>query len=444
MNLVRKNTPGVYAGVKLDPKPIADYENKRYKETAPTGEYYFPTGAHNLEDRILTDVTDSDYLYLIPRVYSDSQYLGNLATYSYKMGLKAGNMKEVNSTEAASFEVLVESWIRMLLNLGPQQWILDYMDNPPRSDTITAIGDGQTGNTNVAVFEEDARNTLLGELESLSECMPNCVLTIWNDVFNHVYKLKSEWIKGAANLPGMYLFPMMPYEALTTLQTLKETIYSNSGLGRNHMQKFGIKFQKFSRDMLHPKLHVITGDWDPYVLGFLSEWILPYEGDGAPAGDIDIAPPYYAGIDGLENHRFFFKTGAKGGPNSVPLYKYLAFISPYSIDYNKYGGLIKSLYSTTDEDCFMKAGKYEASEFLASGLGSVSALLVASMFRCAWNNQNGSDNFRLSLTGDYQDADVDISVWLGDITQDLKFWKGLDEAKLHGQNERLMADILFK
>jgi hypothetical protein len=439
----RKNIPGALAGIQ-NPKNIEKYENDRYK--AARGKY-LPSGAFNLQDEYIADESSIYYLSIIPRtiVNANVAYLGNLWTAAYPLGMKTGNMKEVNATEAAAAEAIFEDWTNIVFNLGLQQMILDLMDNPPRSDNALDLSDGVAGNVVIPVNEEDARNTLIGELEGLSECMPNATVKLW-DAFKFYFKIRKEWIRGATNLPGAYLLPMAPNLSLTSLQTLKENIYSNSGLARNHMQKFGIPFKKFSRDMLHGRMNDISnGNWDVEAIGFFAEWSLPFTGDGAPAGETTIVPHNL--LTGTPtSHKFYFPTGSK--PDDIPLYKFWPLIQSYDNPDNIYGGLIGSAAgstSSTAEDCLVHAAKTEATNWEALGFTTAAWIgrNLLPNFRCMCYGGCGEDNLTVSITGDYMDADVNINEWIAGNMRGYKYWSGFTVAQWEGVIKRVMSDLIY-
>jgi hypothetical protein len=247
------------------------------------------------------------------------------------------------------------------------------MTNPPRSDTVSDLDDGVKANVNIAIFEEDARNTLISELESLASCLPKFVLDLWK-MFAHYFKMKNSWYRGALALPGQYLIPFVPKSALTTIQAAKETIYTNSGLARLHMDKFGIQHVKFSREMLHFEEHDLSkGVWDAYTLGYFAEAMIPFTGDGAPLGEGVLYPAYPLHADGSENHKLYFFDGGK--PDDIPLYSVLWAMYDQNGTYNPYGGCFTRLTSSTAEDCLIKASRTESDNFEALGFTTADSSL---------------------------------------------------------------------
>ena len=435
--MARKQISGPISKMPNDPAPIKTYNRARYKEDKGR---YFPTAKHSVYDTFIESVIDNDYMLIIPRVFDTAQYIGNLFTLSYSLGLKTGNHKEINDTEEAAAEALVENWIALFFNLGPQQTILDLMDNPPRSDTISAIGDGATSNTNIALFAEDARNTLISELEGMP--VPKFVIELWKGLGFYL-KTREPWFVGATSIPGQYLVPIMPYSALTTMQTAKEAVYSNQGLSRNHFDKFGIQHSPFSASMLDSKeIDVSKGTWDGDALGFFAEWFIPYR-EVSPA-DVTLMPATKLNADGSEAHELFFPTG--GNPNDIPLYSFLPLIYPYIADYNIYGGLLKSLFSTTVRDMVMRASKSESSEFLACNDAPTESWggALLPQFRCLTDGSHTDANLALSITGDYKAADSDyVNVWPAGEARGYKKWKGYSETNWKSMIINHAVDMIY-
>jgi hypothetical protein len=437
--MTRKTIPGAFTKDAVNPKYNKDYNTKRYKESKNK---YFPTGAYSLTDDLMSAVNDNDYIILIPIRFGDSQYIGNLATTAYKLGMTTGNLKDENSTESAAFETLCEEWIDVLFNLGPQQIILDLMDNPIRADTVLDLNDGDA-DVVVPLFAEDARNTLISELEGM--LIPKFSLEIWK-AFNFYFKTRESWVKGGIGHPGSYLIPITPYSALTTVQASKEAIYSNQGYSKNHMDKFGIKYTKFSRDMLAGEEHDISnGVLDNTAIGFFGEWFLPITDDGDPGtGTTLLQARYPLHLDGSESHRLYFPTGSK--PDDIPLYSVLPLMHTYNATYNPYGGLLAGSWSSTVNDMVLRAAKGQSTLFTACNVVSTEvwggALLP--LFGCI-NGGHTVANFTMSYTGDYlsQDFDGTIGHWPEGNKRGYKVWSGYSETNWKAMIQKKAIEMMF-
>jgi hypothetical protein len=319
--------------------------------------------------------------------------------------MKTGNLKDIDDTEAASFETVCEEWMDVLLNLGPQQNILDLMDNPKRDDNAIDLADGDA-DTVVPLFTEDSRNTLIGELEGMP--IPKICVELYNHL-KFYFKTRAPWTKGGISHPGQYLIPIMPATALTTVQANKEAIYSNGGLARLHMDKFGIPHQPFKAEMLEGEMHDISnGIWDPCAIGFFAEWVLPLTDDSDPGdGTTSLTPSYPLHQDGSEGHKLYFPSGGK--PDDIPLYSVLPLISTYNATYNPYGGLLTSKWSSTVNDMVMRASKAQSTIFTACNIVTTESWGGALLHQ--FQAQASAANFTISYTGDYLTQDFDRTYW---------------------------------
>ena len=63
--------------------------------------------------------------------------------------------------------------------------------------------------------------------------------------------------------------------------------------------------------------------------------------------------------------------------------------------------------------------------------------------RCLYANENGEDNIAISFTGDYLDADNNISNWPLANILDLKYWKGHSVTQWKGVVKNVFSDLIY-
>jgi hypothetical protein len=410
-----KDIPGKFAKGNADIKRNAEYQKSRYS----SDNRVFPNFSHTRASEILTTYNDSDYLKIILNGVSSTNdaYFGDLAIAAVESGHSSGNMKDKVAAQETGFDDAVQMSIDTLFELAFQKTIRKLMDNPPElsSDDLTP-GDGQTGNTKMTVLTPDEYNTLVGNIEGRGAVVSNFVLNVFK-TFNFYIKRSEPWQVGAVDIPASYIIPFCSLQKLADIEAYVNSWYSNNGLARLHMDKFGVKYQPFKESMLEAreiKVH------DPDAIAFFNH---------CPFAIYDGANPQLItykkfDADGSEDHPYYFKDS----PNESKIHAYAKLLHQYNATYNKYGGLLfygNSAVPTTQNytNTFI-AGKYENSEFLGQSVGG-----SKNLHKLFFSTYKQTNTLNVSFTGTYLSGDLDSTTWPLAVDLDLKYGKGLDETK---------------
>lgn len=435
-NMVRtRDIPGPGSRIPPETTSISNYNRSRYKEDKGR---YFPLAKFSLASLLMSGVDDTDYLSILLNAVDGTYatHFGTLCTDAWKFGLKTGNLKDENVTESAAFEALCEAWIEILFNLGPQMVIKDLMTNPLKSNLATNLNDGTTI-TALACFETEDANTLISELENLP--LPKAVLGIWQ-AFAFYFQMIQPYTKGATHIPGAYVSPWMPTKSLTEVKTLKDAVYSNSGMARNHMDKFHIIHSNFKREDLKSRL--IQIDSDDAIAYFTNACPMV---SGVAAGNYVLTPEYpidaAAGTD-YNKHRLFFKNG--GSPNDSKLNVLAPLIYNYLATYNKYGGVLSG-----HEDisvAYFNAIKAKRTGNTWAGSTYVKSNVASHFFMNFLAACADENNACISLTGAIAvaaDSDLSEDYWMYAVRNDLKYWQGYTYDQWTQSLLQYMADEMF-
>lgn len=391
---------------------------KGYNQARDKGEKgkWFPNFKHSRYSEKMTTYDDIDYIFILFNRASsatEAAYIANGCEEAVTIGRQTGNMKEEVAAQKTAYKQIIDDWMQIIFELAAQEAIIDLMENPPRSDSATSLGDGNTGNTNIALFTKSSRATMLQELEGL--VMPNVVMEIFRPL-NFYWKLLDPWILGETTIPARYILPRMPTNALTTINTLISSVYSNQGEAKMHMDKFKIKYKTWPGiDALKPRELRIA---DTDSIAYLSHMNLCYRGIAAAK----ISPPAYGfDADGSENHRYYFKDS----PNESVINVLAKLLEPYDATYNQYGGLLANAAITTSQnDAGMSAKLTESSEFLGTTIYNNLDFLLN--VKAIWDQ---TDDINIELTGsDPTNADIS-GFWPLASQLDLKYAKGMDETR---------------
>jgi hypothetical protein len=293
------------------------------------------------------------------------------------------------------------------------------LDNPPEQNASNlTVDDGAIGNVKVPIYTPDQYSTFIGNLEGRGLIIPDFIVKI-HKLFNWYVKRSSEYFIGATQIPPGYFMPGLPYYITSGLDTVVNTAYTNIGQAKLHMDKYGVKYSKFSESMLDP---VEKNLQDVDVIAYLNHRPLKIY-DGAN-------PQYLYGegdfhVDGSEAHRYYFRDN----PNESKIHAYAKLLQPYEATYNKYGGAFCGTGATTVPTTqnyinMFYCDKQEGTGWKGNSIAGFSD--IALLFNGVWKQTN---TLNVSWTGTYLSADIDTSTWPLAMWENLKYGTGLDETK---------------
>ena len=327
-------------------------------------------------------------------IAASAAYFANMCLAALDRGFQKGNMKDIKTEQQTGFVTLCNSWAQVLLTLAPMKQIKTLFKSAPESNAVTALGDGNTGNTNVANYTFLTWNSMLSELTG--KFIPDMVIKSIKNLF-FVIKFHDGYRRYSVDLPPAYLMPIAPKLVSTDVDTLIDLIFANQGLAQRHMDKFGVKYSKFDPAMLDFK--VIAPD-DPDAIALFTHGTIGVRAAAAnvenrPNGDLD---------GGNHTARYYY---FKESPNESALHYLLPiWMTTYDATENKYGGLVNGIiWTTTQNDLAgFVAQEHESSEFLAVGVDARDYIVS-----CFQNMYDNSAALGMSITGTTLTADKDLT-----------------------------------
>lgn len=405
--------------------------NKSYREKRYSEDYGVLPNFVRTRSKRGHGTYDSDLFITMPfMTFYIGTYVANACKQAVIQGYQAGNMKDKVDAQETAYTTMVSNWLQVLFNLGPMTTLRDLMDNPPESDAISATGDGETGNTNMALYTYLNFNAILSELQG--KIIPNVVIELFK-AFNFYIKFGDPYQIGAVEIPGQYYLPFYPKDAYTTLSTVAtgalDLIYAQQGQAKRHMDKFGIKYSKFDVSLLTPRE---IDQNHPDAIAWFNHAPLTIAGSGVAGycpGGYDAAGDVVAG--GIFGTGGLFYTGAhsnvayffKDNPNESVIHVLAPLLDMYHATNNPYGWMFNpgTFISTTAKDTGLKASQVEASEFLGADASEMT--FSVTKYLALYTQTNLID---LSYTGT-NIAETDIAEWPLAATLDLKYGRGLSQ-----------------
>lgn len=419
--MTRRNETSPQGGSKKFDQQGAYYK-ARNKESTGQGNKHMRTFAYSKKTERMTSYADVNYITLLLKTVKSTACakFALACKEAYIRGMKTGNMKEIVADQETGFVNSCDYWFELLAELSVQTTMKKLMSNPPRSDTVTDLGDGETSNTNVALFEDATFADILMMLKDKE--IPEVVVKVWKS-FNFYYKMSEGWIKGETAIPDSYLLWYTPLAAASTIKDLVKSAIAEQGESRLHCQKFGIKTVKFSDAFLDAEERMLkTKDLSDESISFFNFNPLCYR---ALAADKMIYPLYPFHADTSETKKWWSTTG---DPNNAKMNYLAKLLHEYNATYNQWGGAMSGpLYTTTQDDWCIRAKYTESAEFLADEI--VTYIEVFMKFAAAWQQTN---TVNIELTGtDVSNYDINLAnsglTWPLATELDLKSGSGIDE-----------------
>lgn len=349
---------------------------------------FMPTFAYDKESEVMSTYDDTDYLVMLG-LRADPDGCAKLAAgceKGYEIGAAVANMKEEVAAELTAMKDVIEDITYVLLELNAQWVIKKVMANPPRCDTATALGNGATGNTAVACFEE---STLADILLLLRDVEFPTVCHKVADMLSVYFKAGVEWVQGEKNIPPRYFMYYGPYEAAADMKTRVKTIRSNQAKMRMHCQKFGIKTMKWSDGLIKSKeLNPMSLEAVPLFATLPTVFR-----DSTDTAFREFFPTGNFRLDGSEDYKFWFKED----PNENELNAIVKLMNGYNATYNPYGGIfgtndkvnLPSGGAAAQDNCGVRADYTEGTEFLGTTIAQQFQIL--SLFYAWYCNDSDID-----------------------------------------------------
>lgn len=386
---------------------------------------------------------DSVKFIIIPMYYpSDvATYLGNAWTLATQQAYQQGNMKDKVDAQEEAVETIFENALLFFLNMGGQVKLKDLMDNPPESNTALAIGAGTTGTVNVPNFEYLEFNSLINQM--VGKIIPTAVVELYK-LFNFVIKFTEAYKIGPVEIPEQYYLPYAPVRATTTIQGYIDSLSAVQGQAKRHMDKFGIKYTKFSPEMLDMR---IIDPTHPDAIAWFSNVPVCLSGSGKsgywPQSDgVAVATYYYPGAMYLGSHSDF-KYYFISDPNESKINVLAPIFDRYDATNNKYGQLFDTAVGgtlcSTGDTFGVSASQVEATEFLR--ISSSDGYFILKKFRALYNSAH--DLVRVQLNGTNISA-VDITDYDLAHDIDLKYGTGLSKNVIEQSLLQYLGDLAVK
>jgi hypothetical protein len=402
-----------YGGNKVEDNK--SYHSNRYKSDFGL----MPKFTHTRESENLTTYSDEDYLYITTRYCTGTTaaYLADGCLEAINTGHMTGNMKDVVANQQTGFDNLVTNIMPVLFDLAFQQTIRKVLDNPPEQNTNNLdVSDGAIGNVKVPIYTPDEFNTVVANMEGRNLIIPDVCLKILK-LFNWYVKRSDEYFIGTSTIPSSYWMPFIGYYTPDNLDTIINTVYTNLGQAKLHMDKFGVKYSKFSIGMLDSVEKDMRKLDDDLIAWFCHAYPEIYDGANPQS-----LRKYSFSADNSENHRYYFRNS----PNDSDIHAYAKLLDEYNATYNQYGGLLSTIVVPTTQG-YVDALYCDKAE--DTGFKGNSAAGFFHLIRKYYGVYKQTNTFNISTTGTYLAADVDISTWPTAIDFDLKHGSGLNETK---------------
>jgi hypothetical protein len=279
----------------------------------------------------------------------------------------------------------------------------------------------------MALITRSSYATLMQELEGL--IIPNLVIEILKPL-NFYIKMSEPWIQGETTIPPRYVVLRTPSLSLASLNSYVETIRSNQGEAKMHMDKFGIKYSTWDQSLLEAR-ELTINDIDA-IAYFQHAYLMINNTTGSPQyykpQSIDL------GQDGGEDYKYYFADN----PNESVINVLAKLFHTREATYNKYGGTFVNYEDPGGNSDMCVQCKYtESTEFLANTV--LNNFDILSQFRAFWEQ---TDTLNVSLTGTGISND-DYPTWLTALLKDLKYGSGLDENRSDAVLESFARSVMF-
>ena len=401
---------------KRKPKGNVLQENERrnvleVRAKEQTGRY-LPTFSHTRSHEVMTAYDSQYYVGGIFQMVEPTMvtYFTAAVTEAYRRGKAAANMKDEVAGQLTAFQAVIDNWLPLCLALMSVYWVKSLLPSVAEVDAVLDWGDGNTGNTVVPNFTEHDFNVLLDQLEGVT--IPTIIVEFIK-IFNFIININSKYEVGTAEIPPMYVLLWICELSLAECQTLQTNIKTNSGVSQRHMDKFGIKYQKFSREMI-TGYRIISPD-DPDALAWFNHSSYTFR-DAAAAQDI-----YPPGTLADEAENLLLTYYFLNNPNESEIHIFTPFFRPYDANHNIYGGLwaLDTQTSTTQNDAGYGIAQ-NGTEFLCKGVGQL--FYVGMLFSALWFQTN---IINITITGTDLTGDDDLSNYMISVVRNQKKGTGL-------------------
>lgn len=341
----------------------------------------------------------------------------------YKEGKTSGNMKDVVSAEETAFGAVCRDAFMVCFNEAYRRIILELLANSAESDT-DEIADNRP-----PVITYTSMNLELQNMQEKNLVIPDHISKMIKDL-TFLIKIQESYSVGSLILPPRYLVPFSPFMDFANVQSYNSDWAQNNALAKLHMDKFGIKYHKFSDSDIPEAPEVSTSS--SKAIAYFNHMPLVVRD---AANDQPIYP--YASIAGTATWTgilYYFKEN----PDEDPLHILLPIlVNAYHVDNNPYGGMLSFRYCTdTQNHVCIVSSSYTNTSTWTSAL----EYEIVFYFLATYKQTN---TFNVSLTGTYRTADSDYSGWLWAIMNGCAYGTGLTKTSIENILKGYMTKLAY-
>lgn len=332
------------------------------------GDLFFTFEGEKKRARITT-YNDIDYLTLHYNVPDLSTVTGsdNLLDAMIDEGHVTGHMKEVVAAEKTAFKAYYQALFKALFSISQYWNMMGLLDAPTESDDWTFSAETGPGFNTL----ESSRN-IISTLINRKFIIPVGLRTLIK-LFNVRVKEQASYVYRKVSLPGKYFLPFSTYVDVAAIQTLLGTAYTNKGLAKIHMDKYGVLYDTFDpKDYMVPRTISVES---PEALELMQSYPLKYYTNAAtvkyPFGNLTYATNH-------SGFKYYFMERPQ-----TPWFAVSRMLQPYTdADHNKYGGWVAANVSKTSA-AYANVGMiaYNGTAFAGGLLGTASPNAIAHFMR---------------------------------------------------------------
>lgn len=182
-------------------------------------------------------------LNVFPSVNVDDG-LKELAEDSWEQGHISGHMKDLSATEEAAYYDLCEDAWCLIGQLRNEWAAVTQLDNPTFSD-ITP-----TTSTTHRFLDPTSFNTLLESFEKRNFIVPVWLVKLLKKFTGLHCKVMPEYSIYGTSIPSIDVVFGVRDGDLEDLETIRDSMFTHKGDALQHMNKFGIAYVKFTKELI--------------------------------------------------------------------------------------------------------------------------------------------------------------------------------------------------
>lgn len=183
-------------------------------------------------------------IYLMHPVNTADDGIATMITDIFQQGHKSGHMKDIGATELASLIDYCEGIWYIFGQLRNEYAAVTLLDNPTFDDATTTTGAAHV------FWKPETFNTFIETLEARNLVIPDFLVYMLKKFTGVRIELHEAYEIYGNQIPSSYMVMGARLLTLTNMETARNTFVSNKGEAISMMNKYGIGYKQFSRDMI--------------------------------------------------------------------------------------------------------------------------------------------------------------------------------------------------